>query len=101
MWWKWLIRKEKSEEWTETDRKDWALAQLTYEVYLLRMTVVGMFSKVTIDRTLVDFLPSSARAKVSPPAPKRLSLAEATAASKSKWFAAVGYTPAESKGITP
>ena len=93
-WWKWWICKKETDQWKTTDRKDWAMALLTYEVYLLRMTVVGMFSKVTIDRTLADFLPKTARPdKKDLPPPRRQTVEEVSITSKQRWFAAVGLTP--------
>lgn len=97
-WWRWQIADEKSRQWKDTDRKDWHLAQIAYQVYLLRMTVVGLFSKVTIDLTLADFLPSTARPKNLPKArAPRMTRARAAEISKAKWFAAVGYHNVQSE----
>ncbi len=93
-WWRWQLIDEQSRQWKDTTRADWNLAQIAFQIYLLRMTVVGLFTKVSIDLTLADFLPSSARPNKLPiPRGERMTRERASIISKTKWFTAVGYTP--------
>lgn len=92
-WWQWRIRDEESAAWRDTDRKDWHLAQIAYEIYLLRMSVVGMFTKVKVELTLADFLPAPARRKIPKPRRPRMTRETAAINAKAKWLTAVGYVP--------
>ena len=110
-WWKWLIVKEQSDQWLTHDRKDWQLAKIAHMIYVLLMSISGMFGgKVAITQPLEDFLADelakkSGKVKTRRTRRERLARRErrkktreeqvalATAASEAKWFAAVGYDP--------
>lgn len=100
--WRLYLIGEENYEFEQPDKDEHYLARLSYEVYLLRMTVIGMFSKkAKIELLPRDFLiPAPKKEKIkkkksiysSPQEELEARKTEATIEAQKVWFAAVGYT---------